>query len=222
MYGRAIHMIDGTVNYQPYGKENQAIYSVSRGELNKKLVELADSYENVDFHFNQFCKNIDFQKSEINFADTQTQEDNTIASDFIMGTDGAFSRVRQAIQTVPRFQYSQYYIDYGYKELFIPAGPNGEFLLDKNSLHIWPRGQFMMIALPNLDGSFTCTLFLPFEGEMAFDDLNNETRVKAYFDQYFPDVVALMPSLIQDFSKILLPPWLPLDVIHGIIKIHCY
>jgi kynurenine 3-monooxygenase len=201
MYGRAIHMIDGTVNYQPYGKENQAIYSVSRGELNKKLVELADSYENVDFHFNQFCKNIDFQKSEINFVDTQTQEDNTIASDFIMGTDGAFSRVRQAIQTVPRFQYSQYYIDYGYKELFIPAGPNGEFLLDKNSLHIWPRGQFMMIALPNLDGSFTCTLFLPFEGEMAFDDLNNETRVKAYFDQYFPDVVALMPSLIQDFFK---------------------
>lgn len=201
MYGRTIHGIDGSINYQPYGKENQAIYSVSRGELNKRMVELADSFPEVDFHFEHFCTNIDFNKNEISFSKGAERTETKVNTDFILGTDGAFSRVRLAMQAVPRFQYSQYYIDYGYKELFIPAGPNGEFLLDKNSLHIWPRGEFMMIALPNMDGSFTCTLFVPFEGEAAFDDLNNEEQVKAYFDKYFPDAVKLMPSLIQDFFK---------------------
>jgi len=201
MYGRTIHGIDGTINYQPYGKKNEAIYSVSRGELNQRMVELADSFANVDFHFDHFCKHIDFKNDEITFTKTTSQQDITIHSDFILGTDGAFSKVRQAMLPTPRFQYSQYYIDYGYKELFIPAGSNGEFLLDKNSLHIWPRGEFMLIALPNMDGSFTCTLFLPFEGELAFDDLQNEQQVKAYFDQYFPDAVKLMPTLIQDFFK---------------------
>jgi kynurenine 3-monooxygenase len=201
MYGRTIHGIDGSINYQPYGKENQAIYSVSRGELNKRMVELADSFSEVDFHFDHFCKNVDFKNNMITFNQSETNQDIELNSDFILASDGAFSRVRLAMQAMPRFQYSQYYIDYGYKELFIPAGPNGEFQLDKNSLHIWPRGEFMMIALPNLDGSFTCTLFLPFEGELAFDDLNNETQVRAYFDTYFPDAVKLMPTLIQDFFK---------------------
>ncbi len=201
MYGRTIHGIDGSINYQPYGKENQAIYSVSRGELNKRMVELADSFSEVDFHFDHFCKNVNFKNNKITFNQSETNQDIELNSDFILASDGAFSRVRLAMQAMPRFQYSQYYIDYGYKELFIPAGPNGEFLLDKNSLHIWPRGEFMMIALPNLDGSFTCTLFLPFEGELAFDDLNNEAQVSAYFDTYFPDAVKLMPTLIQDFFK---------------------
>jgi len=201
MYGRTIHGIDGSINYQPYGKENQAIYSVSRGELNKRMVELADSFLEVDFHFDHFCQNVDFKNNRITFHQSETNQDVELNSDFILASDGAFSRVRLAMQAMPRFQYSQYYIDYGYKELFIPAGPNGELLLDKNSLHIWPRGEFMMIALPNLDGSFTCTLFLPFEGELAFDDLNNEVQVKTYFDTYFPDAVKLMPTLIQDFFK---------------------
>jgi kynurenine 3-monooxygenase len=201
MYGRTIHGIDGSINYQPYGKENQAIYSVSRGELNKRMVELADSFSEVDFHFDHFCKNVDLKNNMITFNQSETNQDVELNTDFILASDGAFSRVRLAMQAMPRFQYSQYYIDYGYKELFIPAGPNGEFLLDKNSLHIWPRGEFMMIALPNLDGSFTCTLFLPFEGELAFDDLNNEAQVRAYFDTYFPDAVKLMPTLIQDFFK---------------------
>lgn len=200
MYGRTIHMADGKVNYQPYGKENQAIFSVSRGELNKRLVELADSFDNVDFHFNHFCQNVNFDTNEINFQ-VEFKEEKKVSADLIMGTDGAFSKVRAGMQSLPRFQYSQYYIDYGYKELHIPAGTNGEFLLDKNSLHIWPRGEFMMIALPNLDGSFTCTLFLPFEGELAFDDLTDEVKVKAYFEKYFPDAIDIMPSLIDDFTK---------------------
>lgn len=201
MYGRTIHQISGDINYQPYGKENEAIYSVSRGELNKRMVELADNFPEVDFHFNHFCQKIDLDKSEAVFLNTETNQEIHLQADWIIGTDGAFSRVRNSMMPLPRFQYSQYYIDYGYKELTIPAGENGRFLLEKEALHIWPRGEFMLIALPNMDGSFTCTLFLPFEGELAFDDLTDESKVKAYFEQYFPDAMKLMPTLVHDFTK---------------------
>jgi len=213
MYGRTIHQLNGEINYQPYGKDNQAIYSVSRGDLNKRMLELADSFDNVDFHFNQFCQKIDFDQSEAQFLNTETQELHQVKSDWIIGTDGAFSKVRNSMQALPRFQYSQYYIDYGYKELHIPAGENGEFLLNKNSLHIWPRGEFMLIALPNIDGSFTCTLFLPFEGELAFDDLTNEVKVRAYFEKYFPDALKLMPKLVGDFST---------NPISSLVTVRCY
>jgi kynurenine 3-monooxygenase len=201
MYGRVIHQKDGSTDYQPYGKENEAIYSVSRGELNKRLVELADNFDNVKFHFNQFCQNVDLQKGEATFLNTETQQLTSVKDEMIIGTDGAFSKVRASMYTMPRFDYQQFYINYGYKELTIPAGPNGSFLIDKNALHIWPRGEFMMIALPNLDGSFTCTLFVPFEGENAFDDLTSESEVKAYFENHFPDAMQLMPTLIEDFFK---------------------
>lgn len=201
MYGRTIHQLNGAVNYQPYGHDSQAIYSVSRGELNKKIVELADQHEGVNFHFHHYCQKIDFNKKEAAFINTQTKEELKITADWIIGTDGAFSRVRESMMHLPRFQYSQYYIDYGYKELTIPAGENGSYLLDKNSLHIWPRGRFMLIALPNLDGSFTCTLFVPFEGEDAFDDLTDEGTVRAYFEKNFADAIDLMPTLVEDFFK---------------------
>lgn len=201
MYGRTIHQKNGVVNYQPYGQDNQAIYSVSRGDLNKRIVELADEFENVHFHFNHFCQKVDFQNKKVYFLNTVNNEELEVDTDWIIGTDGAFSRVRQSMMPLPRFQYSQYYIDYGYKELHIPAGENGQFLIDKNSLHIWPRGRFMMIALPNMDGSFTCTLFVPFEGEDAFDDLTDESTVRTYFESNFPDALQLMPSLVDDFFK---------------------
>ena len=201
MFGRTIHQKNGEVNYQPYGHDNQAIYSVSRGDLNKRIVELAEEFENVHFHFNHFCQKVDFTNKKVHFLNGLTNENIEIGADWIIGTDGAFSRVRQSMMPLPRFQYSQYYIDYGYKELHIPAGENGQFLIDKNSLHIWPRGRFMMIALPNIDGSFTCTLFVPFEGEDAFDDLTDESTVRAYFESNFPDAMKLMPSLVDDFFK---------------------
>jgi kynurenine 3-monooxygenase len=201
MYGRTIHQKNGEVNYQPYGQDNQAIYSVSRGDLNKRIVELADEFENVHFHFNHFCQKIDFKNKKVHFLNTLNNEELEVDTDWIIGTDGAFSRVRQSMMPLPRFQYSQFYIDYGYKELHIPAGENGQFLIDKRSLHIWPRGRFMMIALPNMDGSFTCTLFVPFEGEDAFDDLTDESTVRTYFESNFPDALQLMPSLVDDFFK---------------------
>jgi kynurenine 3-monooxygenase len=201
MYGRMIHMVDGSTMLQPYSKNGEAIYSVSRGELNKRLIELADGSENVTFHFNEYCEKVDFQNTTTHFQNFETKERSEAKSDLIFGTDGAFSRVRNSMLSLPRFEYSQHYIEYGYKELHIPAGPDGTYLLDKNALHIWPRGSFMMIALPNIDGSFTCTMFVPFNGDNAFDDLATETDVKLYFEKHFPDAIPLMPNYIEDFFR---------------------
>lgn len=202
MYGRTIHLKDGSSAYQPYGKDNQAIYSVSRAEINMRLMDLAEQQENVTIHFNERCASVDRKKMETHFENTDTHQTTTIHSDLLFGSDGAFSAARLQMQTSSdRFEYNQHYIDCGYKELIIPPGPNGEFLLEKNALHIWPRGSFMMIALPNLDGDFTCTLFFPFEGEKSFAALKTREQVKAFFDEEFPDAVPLMPTLLDDFMN---------------------
>ncbi|MCU0328616.1 MAG: FAD-dependent monooxygenase [Chitinophagales bacterium] len=202
MYGRHIHQIDGTSYVQPYGLQEEAIYSVSRGELNKLLVSLADEFNQVDFHFNHYCKEIDFKNNRAIFEDQANQNKLVkVEADYFFGCDGAFSKVRQAMMQVPRFDFQQFYINYGYKELTIPSLKDGGFALEKNALHIWPRKDFMLIALPNLDGSFTCTLFVPYEGENAFDDLTNQDEVKAYFETYFSDVIPLMPNLVEDFFR---------------------
>jgi kynurenine 3-monooxygenase len=129
-----------------------------------------------------------------------SQAKTSIESDLIFGSDGAFSAARlSAMIGHDRFEYNQFYIEAGYKELVIPAGPNGEFLIEKNALHIWPRKSFMMIALPNIDGTFTCTLFMPFTGENSFEKLKTREEVKEFFDRVFPDAVPLMPTLLDDF-----------------------
>jgi kynurenine 3-monooxygenase len=205
MPGRMMHGLDGELTFQPYGEAGQAIYSVSRGGLNVELVNIAEEFENVRFHFNQACKGVDLDNGAIRFEDTQTGARYTIESDLIFGTDGAFSAVRSSMQRLPRFNYSQHYIEHGYKELCIP--PNvpiaigSSHRMHTNALHIWPRGQFMLIALPNLDGSFTCTLFLPFEGKESFENLTNERQVMDFFKKYFPDVIPMMPTLVEDFME---------------------
>lgn len=202
MYGRYIHNIDGSTAYQAYGKENQAIYSVSRGGINCKLMDLAEQQSNVEIHFNERCEVVDLKTNTAVFENSNTQKRNSIQSDLIISSDGAFSAGRLAIQlNTDRFNYQQYYIDCGYKELTIPAGENGSFLIEKNALHIWPRGKFMMIALPNFDGSFTCTLFFPFEGEHSFDALKEKSAILPFFKTYFADAVALMPTLLDDFMN---------------------
>lgn len=202
MYGRFIHHKDGSTAYQPYGKENQAIYSVSRAEINMRLMDLAEQQANVKIHFNEKCTSIDRKNTEVHFENSETNKISSSKSDLIFGSDGAFAATRLNMQlSSDRFEYNQHYISAGYKELIIPPGPNGEFLIEKNALHIWPRGSFMMIALPNLDGNFTCTLFLPFEGENSFDSLKTEADVKKFFDEEFPDAVPLMPTLIEDFFR---------------------
>ena len=201
MYGRFIHHKDGTNAYQPYGKDNQAIYSVSRADINMKLMDLAEQQENVNIHFNKKCTLINRKDLAITFEDNLTKETSNTSADLLFGADGAFASSRLSIQLQSdRFEYNQHYIDCGYKELIIPAGKNGEFLLDKNALHIWPRGSFMMIALPNPDGNFTCTLFLPFEGEKSFSNLKTDKQVEDFFKSEFSDAFTLMPTLISDFK----------------------
>lgn len=201
MPGRMMHGTDGSLTFQAYGEEGQAIYSVSRGGLNIELVNIADQFEQVRFHFNQACRGVDLENSTIRFEDTNTGVRYAIESDLVFGTDGAFSPVRQSLQKLPRFNYSQDYIESGYKELAILPNDDGSHKMDTGALHIWPRGNFMLIALPNLDGSFTCTLFLPFEGEVSFEKLQTEPQVLAFFEKYFPDVIPLMPTLVQDFME---------------------
>ncbi|MCT4580232.1 MAG: FAD-dependent monooxygenase [Flavobacteriales bacterium] len=202
MSGRIMHSLKGDLTYQPYGKENQAIYSVSRGDLNKKMVEIA-TQKGAEIYYNEKCIDLDSHKGTITFENTQTKELQTIHSKLIFGADGAFSKVRYAgLQKLPRFNYSQKYIEDGYKELLLPANEDGSYKLDKNALHIWPRGRFMLIALPNDDGSFTCTLFMPYEGDKnAFESLDTDEKVIEFFKTTFPDFYEIMPNLLEDWHQ---------------------
>ena len=201
MYKRCMHALDGTLTYQPYGKEDQAIYSVSRGGLNQKLMNLADKYPNISYNFNLKCSDINLSNNTLSFEHTESKEVVKHTSDKVFATDGAFSAVCMRMQKSTLFDYSQKYLDHGYKELVIPANADGTHKLDKNCLHIWPRGEFMMIALGNLDGSFTCTLFFPMHGETSFDTLKTREEVAVFFDKTFPDAVALMPTLLDDYFE---------------------
>ncbi|MBL7792885.1 MAG: FAD-dependent monooxygenase [Saprospiraceae bacterium] len=201
MYGRMIHSLSGELTFQPYGETGQAIYSVSRGGLNLELLRIADRFENVKFHFDHKCRGVDLDNNIAAFEHIPTGDRIQMQAPLIFGTDGAFSAVRNSMLKRPRFNYSQSFLDYGYKELTIPATDDGRHAMPNlNALHIWPRHNFMLIALPNADGSFTCTLFLPFEGgEDAFDHLNTDDEVMRFFERNFPDAIPLMPTLLEDF-----------------------
>ncbi|MFN3916454.1 MAG: FAD-dependent oxidoreductase [Flavobacteriales bacterium] len=199
MYGRRMHLVDGALTYQPYGKQGQAIYSVSRGGLNQKLIEVADKFENIDFFFNQRCLDINLSSNTIYFQNEENDQQQSFSFDRVFATDGAFSAIRQRMMKQDRFNYQQHYIPHGYKELSIHPNTDGTHKMEANSLHIWPRGEFMLIALPNLDGSFTCTLFFPFEGKDSFESIKNEADLMLFFNRVFPDVVKLMPNLAEDY-----------------------
>ena len=197
MHGRFIHLQNGETTFQPYGKEGQYINSASRGELNKILLNAAEAH-GANIIFNHKCVDVDWKGKTI-----QLQSGEEITSkrfDLLFGTDGAYAATRLQMQLhSDKFDYNQFYIDFGYKELHIPAGENGSFQIEKNALHIWPRKNYMLIALPNIDGSFTCTLFFPFHGDPSFETLTDEKPVTEFFKENFPDVVPLMPTLLEDF-----------------------
>jgi kynurenine 3-monooxygenase len=202
MHGRMIHAMDGSQQFQQYGKESEAIYSVSRTELNKMLLTAADAQATSTLHFAARCTEISLETRTAHFTDADGKP-FALQSDCIIGADGAYSPVRAAMQKRERFNYEQFYLDHGYKELSIPANSDGSWKLDKSALHIWPRARYMLIALPNPDGSFTCTLFLPFEpaydGEISFHELREPNDVEQCFQKLFPDALALMPTLQEDF-----------------------
>ena len=200
MNGRMMHSVDGQLTYQAYGKEGQYINSVSRSLLNIKLLELADEFDNVKILFKQKCVDVDLNKNTAVMEDENGVQTN-ITADILFGSDGSFSAVRNEMQKTSRFTYSQTYENYGYKELEIVPGPDSSFQAEEHALHIWPRGEFMMIALPNPGGNFTCTLFLPYEGERSFEKLQNPQEIEAFFKQYFADALPMMPNYIEDFMS---------------------
>lgn len=200
MRGRMIHSVNGRTVFQSYGvDDSQAINSVSRGGLNVTLLNAAAEYSGVRLHFNSKCSEIDLHSGEVTIVDTRTGAVSKVRGDIIASADGAFSAVRRTMQKLDHFDYSQNYLEHGYKELTIPAAGHGEFALEKNALHIWPRRSFMMIALPNADGSFTCTLFWPFDGRNSFAAIRTESDLLRCFENHFPDALELMPTLAEDY-----------------------
>ena len=197
MKGRLMHGIDGNMTIQPYGKQGQFINSVSRSELNKALISGAES-AGTKFYFEQRCTGTDLSKTEIRLEENGSIKKRSL--DGLIGADGAFSVMRKALLARDRFNYQQQYIGHGYKELSMPP-INDDFAMEPNYLHIWPRGQFMLIALPNPDKTFTCTLFLAFEGEVAFEHLKTHRDVEDFFASYFPDAADLIPDLTGQFEQ---------------------
>ncbi len=192
MHGRMIHDLKGNQELQPYGKEGEFINSVSRSGLNMILMDAAEE-AGARIIFDRKCSSVDYKENVVHFGN------EAVHSDWIFGADGAFSALRNSLLRTPLFNYSQNYISAGYKELCIPATKSGEFAIEPNALHIWPRGDYMLIALPNLDKSFTCTLFYPMKGEKSFEQLKDEAAVRDLFNQAFPDTLEIMPSLQEDF-----------------------
>jgi kynurenine 3-monooxygenase len=193
MSHRVMHAVDGSLVRQPYGKDGQAIYSVSRGGLNEQLMTLAEQSGNVHLHFDRKCVDVDLKTGAAAFESGDGSVE-LVEPGLLFATDGAYSAIRSAMIKTDRYQYQQQYIDHGYKELHIPAGPNGSYQMEKNALHIWPRGGYMLIALPNPDGSFTLTLFFAWEGPESFASLPTTDDAEAFFARIFPDALSLMPD----------------------------
>lgn len=197
MHGRMIHTIEGRTKLLHYsGREGEYINSVSRAGLNIALINEAEKHDGVKIYFNEKCAGFDCRTGE-----AKLESGRKLKGDTLIATDGAGSKVREAMLRggVPRFNFSQSFLEHGYKELHIPPAANGEFQIEKNALHIWARGAFMMIALPNFDGSFTCTLFLAHTGENSFEQLTDEKSLLKFFQTNFADAIPLMPTLAEDF-----------------------
>ena len=203
MLGRRIHPLGDTEFTSPYsGREGKYINSVSRGGLNIELLNKAESFPNLEVIFDSPCLSVDFNNVKAVFKNEKTDTSFELKADYIFGTDGSNSAVRKSMLENHHkllFSYSQSYLSHAYKELSIPSATGGGFRIEKNALHIWPRGGYMLIALPNLDGSFTVTLFLAHKGPNSFEQLKNSDDVMAFFKTNFPDAVSHMPDLVNEF-----------------------
>jgi kynurenine 3-monooxygenase len=198
MKGRMMHSVSSELTFQPYGKDDaEVINSISRAELNIALMDAAEA-EGVKIHFQQRCTGIDLKTGALQLRNERKGQERTIGAGVVIGCDGSASAIRGEMLKLSRFNFSQQYLDYGYKELTIPAGSNGKHVLETNALHIWPRGNYMLIALPNVDGTFACILFLPFEGPNSFAQLQTHSAVVEFFRSHFPDAASLMPDLADN------------------------
>jgi len=198
-YGRLIHAVNGDLAYQPYGNNNEAIYSISRRDLNTALLNFAEQNFDIEFRFNEKCTGIDLATATLETTNAQTGQVKRHKASSIFACDGAYSAVRLQLQKRNRFNYSQQYWEQGYKELSIPATATGGWVSEKNVLHIWPRGHYMLIGFPNLDGSFTCSWHIPFEGELSFESVRTEADLLRRFEESFSDAMPHMPNLVSEF-----------------------
>ncbi|MFZ1220092.1 MAG: NAD(P)/FAD-dependent oxidoreductase [Chthoniobacterales bacterium] len=210
MRGRMIHDKSGELHFSPYDRNpKKFINSIGRAALNTTVIEAALRHPSVRVHFNHRCTGVELDSATAHLVSggaagvsPADQQLITARGDAVIGVDGAFSAVRQSMQKqIGGFQYNESYLPHGYKELTIPPAPDGSWRMEKEALHIWPRKSFMMIALPNPDGSFTCTLFWEFKGPRSFESTRTDDDVRRFFDEEFPDAVPLMPSLAEDFRE---------------------
>lgn len=203
MHGRMIHDEQGQTFMSNYsGRDHEYINSISRSGLNALLLDEAEAHDHVSIHFNKKCLSVDFENTTAHFKDTLSGKEFVEDADAIIATDGAGSVLRKSYYLERKFlfSFSQNYLTHGYKELSILPNDDGSFKTQKNALHIWPRKDFMLIALPNLDGSFTVTLFLSYnEGSFNFNNLTTPEKVMEFFQKEFPDTLELMPNLVDDF-----------------------
>jgi kynurenine 3-monooxygenase len=202
MRERMMHSVSCDLTFQPYGKdETEVINSISRADLNIALLNAAEA-AGARIEFDQRCTGIDLKTGAIRLRDERSGEERTVDTEVALGCDGSASAIRtEMLKKLSRFNFSQEFLDYGYKELTIPAGPNGKHALETHALHIWPRGNYMLIALPNVDGTFACILFLPFEGPDSFALLTSGSAVYEFVQSRFPDAVPLMPDLVDNFVQ---------------------
>lgn len=209
MHGRMMHDLAGHLTFQPYGAKGQFINSISRGKLNGLLLDEAEG-KGARFYFGHRCTQVDMERTRVEF---QLKDGSISNSNFevVIGADGAYSAVRGAFQVTDRFDYSQHYVHHGYKELTISPKYGKE--LNRNALHIWPRESFMMIALPNPDESFTCTLFLAFRGSNSFDEIRTESQALDFFRKWFPDASDLMPDFINEYNS---------NPVSSLVTVQCY
>ena len=199
MKGRMMHSVNGDLTFQRYGKNDaEVINSISRAELNIALMDAAEAH-GVTIHFQERCTGFDVKTGAIRLRSEQTGKERAVQPEVVIGCDGSASAIRAEMLKLSRFNFSQQYLDYGYKELTIPAGPDGKHPLETNALHIWPRGNYMLIALPNIDGTFACILFLPFEGPDSFASLTAPLEVIQFSQSRFPDAARLMPQLAENY-----------------------
>jgi len=200
MKGRMMHSLAGELTYQPYGQnDTEVINSISRADLNVALMNAAEA-RGVTIHFGERCIGMDWTTGAARFRNEESGREITVDSEVVIGTDGSASAIRQDMQKLGRLNSSQEVLDYGYKELTIAAGPGGKHILEPNALHIWPRGAYMLIALPNIDGTFACILFLPFEGRESFASLDSGEKALHFFQERFADAVPLMPQLQENYA----------------------
>lgn len=198
-YGRQVHVEDGDSVFQPYGGRGEALYAVTRNELNRVLLDFAERSHGVEFRFQHRCSALRPEEGAFTLEDLESGDATTSEAFWILGADGAFSAVRQCLQRSERFDFSQAYLADGYKELTVPAAVAAEWGLNRNALHIWPRGRFMLIGFANLDGSLTLALHLPYEGESSFESIRSEEDLQRLFSSHFPDTLGRIPDLAGNY-----------------------